>query len=56
MPRMGRVILPRYPHHIVQRGHNRQAVFAEAGDYRHYLDSLIEFKDGGLFANGQQLQ
>lgn len=45
MPRMGRVILPRYPHHIVQRGHNRQVVFAEAEDYRHYLDTLIEFKE-----------
>jgi hypothetical protein len=23
MPRVGRVVLPDYPHHIVQRGHNR---------------------------------
>ncbi len=45
MPQMGRVILPRYPHHIVQRGHNRQAVFAEGdGLYRYYLDTLREFK------------
>ena len=44
MPRMGRVILPRYPHHIVQRGHNRQAVFVEAEDYRRYLSTLREFK------------
>ena len=28
MPRIGRVVLPNYPHHIVQRGHNRQVVFA----------------------------
>jgi putative transposase len=34
MPRMGRVVLPGYPHHIVQRGHNRQLVFAHADDFR----------------------
>ena len=28
MPRLGRTILPDYPHHIVQRGHNRQVVFS----------------------------
>ena len=44
MPRTGRAVLPGYPHHIVQRGHNRQAVFAEPDDYRRYLDSLCEFK------------
>ena len=44
MPRMGRVILPRYPHHIVQRGHNRQVVFVEVEDYRRYLSTLQEFK------------
>jgi putative transposase len=27
MPRMGRIVLPNYPHHVVQRGHNRQVVF-----------------------------
>jgi len=26
MPRMGRIVLPNYPHHVVQRGHNRQVV------------------------------
>ncbi len=44
MPRMGRVMLPNYPHHVVQRGHNRQAVFAEPGDYRRYLETLADFK------------
>jgi len=24
MPRMGRIVLPNYPHHVVQRGQNRQ--------------------------------
>ena len=32
MPRMGRVVLPDYPHHIVQRGHNRQVIFVQAED------------------------
>ncbi|MFD2110841.1 transposase [Thiorhodococcus fuscus] len=44
MPRIGRVILPNYPHHVVQRGHNRQVVFAEEADYRYYLDTLEAFK------------
>ncbi len=45
MPRTGRVVLPEYPHHVVQREHNRQVVFAEARDYRRYLETLQEFKD-----------
>ncbi len=44
MPRMGRVVVPEYPHHIVQRGHDRKAVFGEDSDYRYYLDTLAEFK------------
>ncbi|MCG6575934.1 transposase [Pseudomonas sp. AF32] len=45
MPRMGRIVLPNYPHHIVQRGHNRQVVFAAAEDYQRYLSDLRELKD-----------
>jgi putative transposase len=44
VPRIGRTILPYYPHHIVQRGHNRQVVFAESRDFERYLNTLIEFK------------
>ena len=44
MPRTGRVVLPDYPHHVVQRGHNRQVVFAEPADYCYYLGTLAEFK------------
>jgi putative transposase len=44
MPRIGRVVLPGYPHHIIQRGHNRQVVFAETRDFAHYLGTLAEFK------------
>ncbi len=41
---MGRVVLPNFPHHVVQRGHNRQVVFAEAADFEYYLQTLAEFK------------
>ena len=44
MPRKARVILPDTPHHIVQRGHNRNAVFIESYDYNYYLDTLNEWK------------
>jgi putative transposase len=44
MPLPLRVVLPHYPLHIVQRGHNRQVIFAEPSDYRHYLQTLQEFK------------
>ena len=33
MPRMARIVLPNFPHHIVQRGHNRQAPFVEEADF-----------------------
>ena len=32
MPGTGRVVLPDYSHHVVQRGHNRQVVFAQGDD------------------------
>jgi len=43
MPRTARIVLPHTPHHIVQRGHNRSAVFVQTKDYLYYLDSLIEY-------------
>ena len=45
MPRRARVIVPNMPHHIVQRGHNRNAVFVEDRDYQFYLNNLIEWKN-----------
>jgi len=45
MPRMGRVVLPNYPHHVVQRAHNRQVVFAGDADYCRYLEDLDEAKE-----------
>ena len=45
MPRQARIILRNTPHHIVQRGHNRQAVFIEDADYRYYIATLREWKE-----------
>lgn len=45
MPRRARVILRNTAHHIVQRGHNRQAVFVEEADYQYYLATLKEWKE-----------
>ena len=44
MPRQARLVLPNCPHHIIQRGHNRQVVFACDADYLLYLDTLQEWK------------
>lgn len=45
MPRRGRVVLRGYPHHVVQRGHNRQRIFSLPQDYRYYLCSLKRWKN-----------
>ena len=44
MPRKARVLVPNCPHHIVQRGHNRKAVFLADQDYQYYLVNLKEWK------------
>lgn len=46
MPRSARIVLPYTPHHIVQRGHNRnrQTVFVSDDDYSSYRENLINFK------------
>ncbi len=46
MARQARVILPNMPHHIMQRGHNRQVVFASDDDFQYYRENLIIFKKG----------
>ena len=40
MTRIARVIVPDYPHHIVQRGNRRQDVFFQDDDYHHYLELI----------------
>ena len=44
MPRKARILVSNYPHHVVQRGHNRKAVFVADADYQYYLDNLCEWK------------
>jgi putative transposase len=44
MPRLGRVVLPNHPHHVVQRGHNKPLVFAEDADDRYDRDTLATVK------------
>jgi putative transposase len=42
MARLPRLIVPKQPHHIIQRGNNRQLIFREEADYQHFLDWLKE--------------
>jgi putative transposase len=42
MARQPRFTVPDYPHHIIQRGNNRQAIFLSDADYKAYLGLLLE--------------
>jgi putative transposase len=42
MARLPRLTLPGHPHHIIQRGNNRQAIFVSTVDYQTMLDLLDE--------------
>ena len=42
MARLPRLSLAGYAHHLIQRGNNRQAVFANDADRRFFLDLLAE--------------
>jgi len=42
MARLPRLTVPGYPHHIIQRGNNRQPIFAEGADYETLLGMLEE--------------
>jgi putative transposase len=44
MPRSSRIIIADCPHHIIQRGHNKQTIFAADQDYQYYLENLMEWK------------
>ena len=37
MARAPRITIPTYPHHIIQRGNNRQAIFFGEDDYRFFV-------------------
>ena len=42
MARLPRLTLPGYPHHVIQRGNNRQAIFASNANYEELLDLLAQ--------------
>jgi putative transposase len=42
MARLPRLTLPGYPHHVIQRGNNRQAIFLSSADYLVLLGLLEE--------------
>jgi putative transposase len=43
VPRRARVVFPGLPHHVTQRGNNRQQLFFAAADYQHYLELLDRY-------------
>ncbi len=42
MARLPRLTVPGYPHHLIQRGNNRQAIFATDADRQFLLDLVAE--------------
>lgn len=40
MARIARVVVPEFPHHIIQRGNRRQKVFFDEEDYKEYISLL----------------
>ena len=42
MARLPRLTVPGYPHHIIQRGNNRQAIFGDTADYELLLGLIDE--------------
>jgi putative transposase len=43
MPRIGRAVAPGFPHHVIQRGNNREDVFFEKDDRKQYLALLKKY-------------
>ncbi|MDD5330245.1 MAG: transposase [Sulfuricella sp.] len=42
MARLPRYVIPGQPQHIIQRGNNRQAIFAAEADYQFFRDVFVE--------------
>jgi putative transposase len=43
MPRIARIVVPEYPHHVTQRGNNRATVFFDDEDRLQYLKLLAKY-------------
>jgi putative transposase len=46
MARQPRLIVPEQPHHVIQRGNNRQIIYREEADYQQFL---VWLKEGARF-------
>lgn len=44
MPRIARLVVPGYPHHVTQRGNRRQRTFFNTEDYQAYLELITRAK------------
>ena len=42
MARLPRYVIPSQPQHIIQRGNNRQIIFAADADYQFFRDALVD--------------
>ncbi len=42
MARLARYVIPSQPQHMIQRGNNRQVIFAADADYPFFRDALVE--------------
>jgi putative transposase len=42
MARLPRYVIPGQPQHLIQRGNNRQPIFAAEADYQFFRDALVE--------------
>lgn len=45
MARIARVVVPKFPHHITQRGNRRQPVFFSDDDYHAYIELLTKARE-----------
>ncbi len=45
MPRIGRVVAAGFPHHIIQRGNNRENIFFEKNDRKQYMTLLKKYAE-----------
>lgn len=44
MPRMARLVVPGYPHHVTQRGARKQKTFFREQDYEKYIEIMAAIK------------
>lgn len=45
MPRTARVIIPNFPHHILNRANNKEIIFLDDEDFRFFLQQVKKYKE-----------